>query len=72
MAPVAMQKLAHDGGEAAAARAASAEGTCYILRDRSQTLALVRRAEAAGCVALVITVDAPVLGRCVNIFQDFV
>ena len=34
-----------------------------MLSDRAQTLRLVRRAEAIGCKALVITVDAPVLGR---------
>jgi isopentenyl diphosphate isomerase/L-lactate dehydrogenase-like FMN-dependent dehydrogenase len=34
-----------------------------VLSDRPQTLRLVRRAEAIGCKALVITVDAPVLGR---------
>jgi 4-hydroxymandelate oxidase len=35
----------------------------YVYRDRSQTEALVRRAEAAGCGALVVTVDTPLLGR---------
>lgn len=35
----------------------------YVYRDRGATEALVRRAEAAGCQALVLTVDAPVLGR---------
>ena len=35
----------------------------YIYRDRSATAALVRRVEAAGCRALVLTVDAPLLGR---------
>ena len=35
----------------------------YVYRDRSATKALVRRAEAAGCSALMLTVDAPVLGR---------
>ena len=34
----------------------------YIQPDREFTLALVRRAEAAGCEALVLTVDAPVSG----------
>jgi 4-hydroxymandelate oxidase len=34
-----------------------------VLSDRPQTLRLIRRAEAIGCKALVITVDAPVLGR---------
>lgn len=35
----------------------------YVYRDREATRALVRRAEDAGCAALVVTVDAPVLGR---------
>nr|MDQ3370125.1 alpha-hydroxy-acid oxidizing protein [Myxococcota bacterium] len=35
----------------------------YVYRDRAATEALVRRVEAAGCRALVVTVDAPLLGR---------
>ncbi len=35
----------------------------YILRDRGLTADLVRRAEAAGCTAIELTVDTPVLGR---------
>ncbi len=35
----------------------------YVYRDRGATEALVDRVEAAGCRALVLTVDAPVLGR---------
>ncbi len=35
----------------------------YVYKDRGATRALVERAEAAGCTALVLTVDAPVLGR---------
>ena len=35
----------------------------YVYKDRSATEALVRRAEASGCKALVVTVDAPRLGR---------
>ena len=35
----------------------------YVYRDRSATEALVRRVEAAGCRALVLTVDTPLLGR---------
>ena len=34
----------------------------YIQRDRDFTCELVRRAETAGCEALVLTVDTPVLG----------
>jgi 4-hydroxymandelate oxidase len=35
----------------------------YLLRDRSQVTDMVRRAEEAGCAALVLTVDVPRLGR---------
>jgi 4-hydroxymandelate oxidase len=35
----------------------------YVYKDRAATEALVRRVEAAGARALVLTVDAPILGR---------
>src|SRR6185437_1839882 len=35
----------------------------YVYKDRAATEALVRRVEAAGARALVLTVDAPRLGR---------
>lgn len=35
----------------------------YVYKDRGACRALVQRAEAAGCEALVVTVDAPLLGR---------
>jgi 4-hydroxymandelate oxidase len=35
----------------------------YVYKDRNATEAVVTRAEAAGCKALVLTVDAPYLGR---------
>lgn len=35
----------------------------YIYKDRAVTKSLVERAEAAGCAALVVTVDLPVSGR---------
>lgn len=35
----------------------------YVYKDRAATEALVRRAEAAGCQALVLTVDAQIWGR---------
>jgi len=38
----------------------------YVYKDRGVTAALVRRVEAAGCQALVLTVDAPLLGRRVR------
>ncbi len=89
LAPVAMQKLAHDDGEVATSRAAAAAGTVmiastlatvsvediaracrgplwfqlYVYRDRGLTAELLRRAEAAGCRAIVLTVDGQVWGR---------
>jgi 4-hydroxymandelate oxidase len=35
----------------------------YLQPDRGFTLDLIRRAESAGCAALVVTVDSPVFGR---------
>ena len=35
----------------------------YVYRDRAATAALVERVEAAGCSAIELTVDAPVLGQ---------
>jgi len=35
----------------------------YVYKDRKITEGLVRRAEAAGCRAIVLTADAPVIGR---------
>jgi len=35
----------------------------YLQPDRGFTEAIIRRAEAAGCAALVVTVDSPVFGR---------
>ncbi len=35
----------------------------YVYKDRGASRALIERAEAAGCSALVLTVDAPVWGR---------
>jgi len=88
VAPTAFHKLACPGGEIAAAKAAKAAGTLFILsslsntamepvlaeaasprwfqlyiyKDRGITLELVKRAEAAGAEAIVLTVDAPGLG----------
>jgi isopentenyl diphosphate isomerase/L-lactate dehydrogenase-like FMN-dependent dehydrogenase len=89
LAPTAFNKLGHESGECAAARAAGRTGTVmccstvsstpieevaaaatgplwfqlYVYRDREVSRDLVRRAEAAGCRALVLTVDTPRLGR---------
>lgn len=88
VAPTAFHKLACETGEIAAAKAAKAAGTLFILsslsntameavfaeaasprwfqlyiyKDRAITLDLVKRAEAAGAEAIVLTVDAPGLG----------
>jgi len=35
----------------------------YLFPERERSLAMVRRAEAAGCLAIVLTVDAPRFGR---------
>src|SRR6516162_4670859 len=35
----------------------------YVFKDRAVTASLVQRAEATGCKAIVLTVDAPLLGR---------
>ncbi|HEY2776004.1 MAG TPA: alpha-hydroxy acid oxidase [Candidatus Binatia bacterium] len=90
IAPVAMQKLAHQDGELATARAAARAGALmiastmattsleeiatagrggprwfqlYVYKDRGLTAELVRRAEASGYGALVLTVDGQVWGR---------
>jgi 4-hydroxymandelate oxidase len=49
--------------EVAAASEAAKWFQVYLYRDRGSSEALVRRAVAAGYRALVLTVDAPVLGR---------
>lgn len=48
--------------EVASATAGPAWFQLYVYRDRQATERLVRRAEAAGFTALVLTADAPVLG----------
>ncbi len=35
----------------------------YVYRDRGSSEALIRRVEAAGCTAIMLTVDAPILGH---------
>jgi 4-hydroxymandelate oxidase len=88
LAPVGYQRLAHEDGEEATARAAARTGALmvvsamastriealaslganlwfqlYVMRDPATNADLVRRAEDAGCRALVVTVDATRLGR---------
>ena len=50
-------------GEAIAKASGAMWFQLYVLRDRAAVEALVRRAERAGATALVVTVDAPTLGR---------
>ncbi len=85
VAPMALQRLAHEEGEVAVALAAAAQGgimtvstessiaiediarlspgplwfQLYPRHEFSQSLALLKRAEAAGCSAIVVTVDMP-------------
>jgi 4-hydroxymandelate oxidase len=49
--------------EVVAATAADVWFQLYVYRDRGATRALCERVQAAGCKALVLTVDAPRLGR---------
>ncbi|XP_065617611.1 peroxisomal (S)-2-hydroxyacid oxidase GLO4-like isoform X2 [Quercus suber] len=75
VAPSAMHKLAHPEGEIATARAAAASNTIMVLstvssctieevyKNRDVTAQLVQRAERNGYKAIVLTVDAPMLGR---------
>lgn len=49
--------------EVAAASTGNLWFQLYVYRDRDLTASLVKRAEAAGCKALVFTVDSPILGR---------
>ena len=58
-----LSSLSNTAMEAVFADAASPHWfQLYIYKDRQVTLALVRRAEAAGAEAIVLTVDAPGLG----------
>ncbi|MFE0459881.1 alpha-hydroxy acid oxidase [Kitasatospora sp. NPDC058965] len=49
--------------ERIAAEGATTWFQLYWLKDRAQRLDLVRRAEAVGCAALMLTVDVPWMGR---------
>ncbi|HWV18341.1 MAG TPA: alpha-hydroxy acid oxidase [Rhodocyclaceae bacterium] len=61
-APMVLSSMASTAIDVVAAQAGPLWFQLYIQREREQTLALVRLAEAAGCHALVVTVDAPVAG----------
>uniref|UniRef100_A0A2N9I7R7 (S)-2-hydroxy-acid oxidase n=1 Tax=Fagus sylvatica TaxID=28930 RepID=A0A2N9I7R7_FAGSY len=63
IAPTAMHKLAHPEGETATAKAAAASNTIMVYKRRDLSAQLVQRAEKNGYKAIVLTVDAPMLGR---------
>jgi 4-hydroxymandelate oxidase len=89
VAPVGLLGMLSPDGEVAAARAATAAGSIFVLstfsvtpiedviaaatgpvwfqlyvyKDRGASEALVKRVEAAGCSALELTADVPILGR---------
>jgi 4-hydroxymandelate oxidase len=60
---VAIEEIAAAAREAAGGAAPHLWFQLYIQPDLGFTEAVVRRAEAAGCSALVVTVDSPVFGR---------
>jgi 4-hydroxymandelate oxidase len=88
VAPTALHRMAHEGGELSTARASASAGTImvvstlsntdiediaaassgplwfqlYIYKDREATRDLVQRVEKTRCSAIVLTVDAPLLG----------
>jgi 4-hydroxymandelate oxidase len=61
-APMVLSSMASTAIADVASQAGPLWFQLYVQRERDQTLALVRQAEAAGCHALVVTVDAPVAG----------
>lgn len=61
-APMVLSSMASTHINDVAAKAGPLWFQLYLQREREQTLALVAQAEAAGCHALVVTVDAPVAG----------
>ncbi len=60
---VAIEEVAAAARKAAAGTGANLWFQLYIQPDLGFTEAIVRRAEAAGCKALVVTVDSPVFGH---------
>lgn len=64
-APMCLSSLSNTPMEEVAAAAPGGDRwfQLYVFRDRGVTRDLVERAEAAGYAAIVLTVDAPVLGR---------
>ncbi|MPZ81898.1 MAG: alpha-hydroxy-acid oxidizing protein [Actinophytocola sp.] len=60
---VAIERIAEAAREAVAGPAPQLWFQLYIQPDRGFTASVVRRAQAAGCRALVVTVDSPVFGH---------
>jgi 4-hydroxymandelate oxidase len=63
LSTVAIEDIAGEGRKTAAEREPCLWFQFYVQPDLGFTEAIVRRAEAAGCQALVVTVDSPALGR---------
>jgi 4-hydroxymandelate oxidase len=63
LSTVAIEDIAGEGRKTAAEREPCLWFQLYLQPDLGFTEAIVRRAEAAGCRALVVTVDSPALGR---------
>lgn len=61
-APMVLSSMASTALAEVATQAGPLWFQLYLQREREQTLTLVRQAEAAGCHALVVTVDAPLAG----------
>ena len=61
--PLALSMMSSSPLEEVAAVGGTLWFQLYLLRDRGQVAELIRRAEEAGCRALVLTVDVPRMGR---------
>jgi 4-hydroxymandelate oxidase len=61
--PLALSMMSSSPLEEVAAVGGTLWFQLYLLRDRGQVADLIRRAEEAGCRALVLTVDVPRIGR---------
>jgi 4-hydroxymandelate oxidase len=61
--PLALSMMSSTSLEEVAAVGGTVWFQLYLLRDRGQVAELIRRAEEAGCRALVLTVDVPRMGR---------
>lgn len=62
LATTPIEAVCAEAGVAAAERPGAVWFQLYVYKDRALTAALIDRARAAGCSAVVLTADAPVLG----------